>query len=126
MEENKMELKFLGRGSAFNVEEGNTAAYFKIDKNLILIDCGELIFERLITKKILDDVDDIYVFITHLHSDHVGSLLSLINYAYYILKTKINIIYPDYSNNNICSSLGSNMVTNNKYDIISVVQFNHI
>ena len=23
-----MELKFLGRGSAFNVKEGNTAAYF--------------------------------------------------------------------------------------------------
>ena len=24
-----MELKFLGRGSAFNVKEGNTSAYYK-------------------------------------------------------------------------------------------------
>ena len=33
-----MELKFLGRGSAFNVKEGNTSAYYKKDNMLLLID----------------------------------------------------------------------------------------
>ena len=47
-----MELLFLGRGSAFNSYEGNTSAYF-IDKNeLLLIDCGESILERIMENKI--------------------------------------------------------------------------
>ena len=37
-------LKFLGRGSGYNVKEGNTSAY--IIKNKVLIDCGEEIFRK--------------------------------------------------------------------------------
>ena len=36
-----MDLKFLGRGSAFNVLEGNTSCYFIEKDELFLIDCGE-------------------------------------------------------------------------------------
>lgn len=87
-----MELLFLGRGSAFNTSEGNTSAYF-IDKNeLFLIDCGESIFERIIEKGLLNDVDCVNVMITHTHSDHVGSIGSLIMYCYYVIKKNVNII----------------------------------
>ena len=30
-----MELKFLGRGSAFNVKEGNTSAYFYRGRSVV-------------------------------------------------------------------------------------------
>ena len=87
-----MELLFLGRGSAFNISEGNNSAYF-IDKNeLFLIDCGESIFERIIERNLLDSVSCVNVMITHTHSDHVGSIGSLIMYCYYVLKMGVNII----------------------------------
>ena len=87
-----MDLLFLGRGSAFNTSEGNNSAYF-IDKNeLFLIDCGESIFERIIERNLLDDISCVNVMITHTHSDHVGSIGSLIMYCYYVIHKKINII----------------------------------
>ena len=87
-----MELLFLGRGSAFNTCEGNNSAYF-IDKNeLFLIDCGESVFSELKERNLLDDISCVNVFITHTHSDHVGSIGSLIMYCYYVLKIGVNII----------------------------------
>lgn len=37
-------LKFLGRGSGYNVKEGNTSAYIIKNNSLLLIDCGNDIF----------------------------------------------------------------------------------
>lgn len=92
-----MKLKFLGRGSAFNVKEGNTSAYIIGNNKLLLIDCGENIFERIINKNLLDHVKNVYVLITHLDSDHVGSLSSLIYYCYYIKHIVVDIYFPDKS-----------------------------
>ena len=64
-----MNLLFLGRGAAFNPKEGNTSAYFLENNQLFLIDCGESIFERIINKNILKNIDAINVLITHTHSD---------------------------------------------------------
>ena len=75
-----MELKFLGRGSAFNVKEGNTSAYYKKDNILLLIDCGTTVFKSILDQHLLDNVKEVNVLITHLHDDHVGSLSSLIRY----------------------------------------------
>lgn len=96
--ENKMEqtLKFLGRGSAFNVKEGNTSAYIKENETLFLIDCGSNIFERIINKKLLNGVKNVYVAITHRHPDHVGSLGDLIFYCYYILGIKVKLLANDF------------------------------
>lgn len=87
-----MELKFLGRGSAFNPKEGNTSAYFIDNNELFLIDCGENIFARLLDKNLLEKVDSVNIIITHTHSDHVGSLGTLILYLYYNLKKRVNIL----------------------------------
>ena len=89
-----MELKFLGRGGAFNIFESNTSAYFIEDNNLFIIDVGETVFESLMKKNILDKVDNIYILITHTHSDHVGSLGSLILYTFYNKKYCANIVLP--------------------------------
>lgn len=88
-------LKFLGRGSAFNNKEGNTSAFIKKENYLLLIDCGEDIFDKCIEAKLLDGVDKINVLITHLHPDHVGSLGTLIFYCYFIKNLKANVFYED-------------------------------
>lgn len=89
-----MELKFLGRGSAFNPKEGNTSAYFLENNQLFLIDCGESVFEKLIELDLLNNIESINLMITHTHSDHIGSLGTLVMYAYYVLKKPLNIILP--------------------------------
>lgn len=89
-----MLLKFLGRGSAFNIKEGNNSSFIKDNDELLLIDCGENIFERIINKKILNEIKKVNVVITHLDSDHVGSLSSLIYYCHFVLKIKIDVYFP--------------------------------
>ena len=80
-----MELKFLGRGGAFLVEEGNTSAFFIEGKTLFLIDCGESVFGKIVRVNLLkkNQIDKVFCFITHMHSDHTGSLSSLIYYCAY-------------------------------------------
>ena len=56
-------LKFIGRGSAFNIKEGNTAAYYKSNDYMLLIDCGSNIFERILNNNLLDDIKEIYIFV---------------------------------------------------------------
>ena len=91
-----MELKFIGRGSAFNIKEGNTSAYYKKDNILLLIDCGTTVFKSILDRHLLDNVKEVNVLITHLHDDHVGSLSSLIMYCYYCKGIKVNVYYPNY------------------------------
>jgi len=87
-----MELTFLGRGAGFNPVEGSTSSYFLDNGELFLIDPGESVFHTLVAKKILDSVSALSVLITHTHSDHVGSLGSLLLYASVVKKFKTNII----------------------------------
>ena len=90
-----MKLNFLGRGAAFNPKEGNTSAYFTIDNQLFLIDCGESVFAKLMELDLLNNMKKINLMITHTHSDHIGSLGSLVMYAYYQLRISLNIILPE-------------------------------
>jgi len=82
-----MELKFFGIGSCFNTSLGNNSAFYhdKDRNSLLMIDCGESIYER--AKKYIENseskIESLTVFITHTHSDHVGSLPSLIFDMFY-------------------------------------------
>ncbi len=112
-----MELKFLGRGAAFNPKEGNTSAYFIDSDELFLLDCGSSIFERLVEKNILNNLKAINIFITHLHGDHVGSLATLIDYAYHILSTPVYIISNSIITYDIESFLKYMGITTEKYSL---------
>lgn len=101
-------LKFLGRGSAFNTKEGNTSAYIKEGNNLLLIDCGENIFDRIMKVNLLDGIEKVDVLITHLNSDHVGSLSSLIYYCYYIKKFKATVYFPELELKTLLDLMGHN------------------
>ena len=88
-----MELTFLGRGAMLYPQEGNTAAYFEEGNNLFLFDCGEDVAAKLIKDGKLTKDSEVYLFITHTHSDHIGSLGSLQQYLYWVCGKKLNIVY---------------------------------
>ena len=90
-------LRFLGDGSAFNVDADNTAAYFKKGDAMILIDCGERICNLIIKKGLLEGVKRLHVFISHTHSDHVGSLEALIYYIKFFTDITLSVYYPHTS-----------------------------
>lgn len=89
-----MQLSFSGVGSAFNTELNNTSAYCIKDHCLFLIDCGCTVFKTMNEADLLSDLTAMHIFITHTHSDHVGSLGDLIFYAYYLLGVKLHLYFP--------------------------------
>ncbi|MDR2477716.1 MAG: MBL fold metallo-hydrolase [Treponema sp.] len=90
-----MELHFLGRGAGFNPAEGSTSAFFIDGTKMFLIDCGESVFKTILEREILDSVSELNIFITHTHSDHVGSLGSLVLYAAMVKRQTVNIIIDE-------------------------------
>lgn len=107
-----MELTFLGSGACFFPELYNTSAYFVHNNNLILLDCGETVYERLMKLEDISKYEQIYVILTHLHADHVGSLGSLLSYCTCILKKRIHVVYPD---NQVCRLLSMLGIADNFY-----------
>jgi ribonuclease BN (tRNA processing enzyme) len=89
----ELNVKTLGLGGAFDDSNSSFVIYSNEDdlkkpNNSVLFDCGSLIFNKIKKKDYVIN----NVFISHLHDDHIGSLMSLIYYNYYVLggvKTKI-------------------------------------
>ena len=85
-------LKSLGFGSAFNSQEyGNNSWYFIEKDKVFMIDCGSTVFNTF-REKGLDNYKEINIIITHMHTDHVGSLGTLIEWMYYVKGFKVNIL----------------------------------
>lgn len=40
---------------------------------MILIDCGETIARKIIKENVLEGIEELYILISHTHSDHIGS-----------------------------------------------------
>lgn len=85
-------FNFLGRGSAYYTEEKNTSAFLIENRKMLLIDCGETVFSSLMEFNLFAKIDEIYILFTHTHSDHIGSLGSLIYYFNFKKKHLVNII----------------------------------
>lgn len=89
-----MELQFLGRGAAFYTQAGNTSAYLREGGRLLLLDCGESVFAELLRRGVLPGVSSVTVALSHLHSDHCGSLGSLCHHCFYMLHLIPQFVLP--------------------------------
>ena len=83
-------LNFLGKDSGFG--KNSNSAYFETDEELIIIDCGFSVFEKVKEKFDLSKYSSIKVIITHLHNDHAGSLSQLILYCWYVFNKKVTVL----------------------------------
>lgn len=84
-------MKALGNGSGFS--RTYTSAYFTHENDLIIIDMGDTAYHRL-QKMNLTIYNDIYIFITHTHFDHIGGLPIFVQYVYYVFGKSPIIIAP--------------------------------
>lgn len=82
-------LTFLGTDAGFG--KNNNSAYIEDDNNLLIIDCGFAIFEKVKEKFDFNKYKKIEIIITHLHNDHAGSLSQLILYLWFIYKIKVTV-----------------------------------
>ncbi len=90
-----MKLKFLGIGAAYNPSWGSNSAFFLMEDQLYLLDCGESAFERLVNRPELAGCRAVNVLVTHLHADHIGSLGSFISYCGHVLEKPVLVATPD-------------------------------
>ncbi|WNM50761.1 metal-dependent hydrolase [Staphylococcus phage Alsa_2] len=114
-----MKLKPLGIGSAFNSQEyGNNSWYFVRKNQVFMIDCGSTIFNTF-KEKGLDKYDSVNVIITHLHTDHVGSLGTLIEYLFYVKGNKPNIITDIHLKKDLRTYLSISGIEEDMYNLIT-------
>lgn len=90
-----MMLTFIGIGSAFNTELGNTSAWMKNGTRLLILDCGGSVFERILKSDMLKDITTLDICLTHTHGDHVGSLGDLVLYCSFMLKIRPTLRHPE-------------------------------
>lgn len=88
-------LTFLGRGSGYHSKEENTSAYIKDNETLLLIDCGETVFKKILKKNLMEGVNEVNIVITHMHSDHIGSLAGFVGFCYWKYKIKTKIYFNE-------------------------------
>lgn len=84
-------MRSLGNGSGFS--KTYTSAYFTHENDLIIIDMGDTAYHRL-QKMDLTSYNDIYIFITHTHFDHVGGLPIFAQFVFYVLGKTPIIVAP--------------------------------
>jgi hypothetical protein len=78
-----LDIKFIGIGGAFDIEEKESSAIFTTaEKRRLLIDCGHSSYVYLKENNLLDKLDR--VFITHTHSDHISGLSTLVYDRFFV------------------------------------------
>lgn len=100
------ELRFLGYGASFYPVFGNTNAFLEADGDLYFLDFGEAAYEKVVRRFDLTAYRRIYVILTHLHADHVGSLASLLSYAHCVLGIAVTVVHPVDTVTRLLSLLG--------------------
>lgn len=86
-------LQFFGRANGLSKEHSNSA-FFEHNNDLVLVDCSMDTCRSMFQMNV-DKYENIYVLITHTHSDHVGGIGMLSFYLWYHHKKKLNIVVPE-------------------------------
>jgi len=85
---------FLGCGAGYHPTLGPNSAYFIQGKHLYLLDCGTSVFERLAERDLFRGIEEVTVFLSHQHADHIGSLGILLDYCWDILGICPKLVHP--------------------------------
>ena len=108
-------LKFIGIGGAVTIDLGGNCCYIKNNNNLLIIDACEDATEKLCDVGAFNDIDNIYIAITHTHYDHIAGLGVLIWYSNIYLNKIPNIIYNDDNYKQLLCDLFKVTGVENKY-----------
>ena len=103
-----MELSFIGIGSAFS-DDINNSAYIKYKNNMLLIDCGETVFNEIKRRGLVENVDNLLIegnFCTELHA--------VKNDIYKISDTNVN--YNEYTPTSKCNQMNNLKIGLISYD----------
>lgn len=85
--------KFTGYGAGNNPTMGSNSAYIMTpDDGMILLECGETVFARMINLKDFQRAQWLTIIVSHTHSDHAGSLGNMVLYNYQVLNRPVTII----------------------------------
>ena len=86
-----MFLKFLGNGSAFS--KTHTSSYFIYDEDIYFLDISMYNVDKAMSLK-PEKYRNIYIFITHMHDDHVGGIGLFIEKLYFLKGRRPIICIP--------------------------------
>lgn len=86
-----MILKFLGNGSAFS--KTHTSSYFIYDDDIYFLDISMYNVDKAMSLK-PEKYRNIYIFITHMHDDHVGGIGLFIEKLYFLKGRRPIICIP--------------------------------
>ena len=112
-----MKLNFLGNGSGFS--KTHTGAYFINGKDLIIIDCSMLNLQKILSLGI-ENFENVYLLITHMHDDHVSGVTLFIQYMYYVYKNKLNILLPKELIENVLLDFKIKGIPNEIYNLYNL------
>lgn len=123
-----MKLHFLGYGSGYNPKLGSNSAYMKLPGDgMLLLECGESVFRTLLGVRYFNKIKYLTIVLSHTHSDHSGSLGTLVPYVYRRTGTPVNIIYGNIRQRRELQGLLDNFgVPPMHYRLISVRRANAI
>lgn len=116
-----MKLNFLGNGSGF--AKTHTGAYFINGKDLVLIDCSMLNIHKILELGI-DNFDNVYLLITHMHDDHVSGLNLFIQYMFYVYKNKLKLFIPTELIDDVKMELKIKGIPDDIYHLINLDETN--
>lgn len=88
------DLHFWGCGAAKSPQLGNNNAWFEVEENLYLIDCGESSFQPAVHTLDFAKYCCVYVLITHMHSDHTGGVGSLLSWMAFKGQKNVVLVHP--------------------------------
>lgn len=91
-----MKLEVLGTNAAF-AKDGvnNSFICWKNDEEGVLLDCGFSVYQKLLNKDYAKKIKT--VLLSHLHQDHCGSAINLLDYRFKILNETTAIGGVDWS-----------------------------
>lgn len=129
-----MKIEILGVGTGLCPELGNVSllVWNDIQSSAILLDCGCTVYPLLRKMEILGKRDIISkidkIFISHGHSDHIGSLDMLLSYRALILKKKTAVAGMDLRLffNEICHLDYASLIEMSEIAELNLVKTDHV